>query len=65
MLSDGERGDVYQLRIPDAYRAEARRRPWGAGRIEAGHPVFHGRELGPDALDHYSEVKNVYYATEG
>ncbi len=22
-----------------------------------------GRELGPDALDHYSEVKNVYYAT--
>jgi betaine-aldehyde dehydrogenase len=25
----------------------------------------YGRELGPDALDHYSEVKNVYYATEG
>jgi acyl-CoA reductase-like NAD-dependent aldehyde dehydrogenase len=24
----------------------------------------YGRELGPDALDHYSEVKNVYYATE-
>jgi acyl-CoA reductase-like NAD-dependent aldehyde dehydrogenase len=24
-----------------------------------------GRELGPDALDAYSEVKNVYYATEG
>jgi len=24
-----------------------------------------GRELGPNALDHYSEVKNVYYATEG
>jgi acyl-CoA reductase-like NAD-dependent aldehyde dehydrogenase len=23
-----------------------------------------GRELGPNALDHYSEVKNVYYATE-
>ena len=23
-----------------------------------------GRELGPDALDAYSEVKNVYYATE-
>jgi acyl-CoA reductase-like NAD-dependent aldehyde dehydrogenase len=22
-----------------------------------------GRELGPNALDHYSEVKNVYYAT--
>jgi acyl-CoA reductase-like NAD-dependent aldehyde dehydrogenase len=25
----------------------------------------YGRELGPDALDHYSELKNVYYATEG
>jgi acyl-CoA reductase-like NAD-dependent aldehyde dehydrogenase len=24
-----------------------------------------GRELGPDALDAYSEVKNVYFATEG
>jgi acyl-CoA reductase-like NAD-dependent aldehyde dehydrogenase len=23
-----------------------------------------GRELGPDALDHYTEVKNVYMATE-
>jgi acyl-CoA reductase-like NAD-dependent aldehyde dehydrogenase len=23
-----------------------------------------GRELGPDALDHYTDVKNVYYATE-
>jgi acyl-CoA reductase-like NAD-dependent aldehyde dehydrogenase len=22
-----------------------------------------GRELGPDALDHYTELKNVYYAT--
>jgi acyl-CoA reductase-like NAD-dependent aldehyde dehydrogenase len=22
-----------------------------------------GRELGPDALDAYTEVKNVYYAT--
>jgi betaine-aldehyde dehydrogenase len=24
-----------------------------------------GRELGPDALDHYTDVKNVYYATGG
>jgi betaine-aldehyde dehydrogenase len=24
-----------------------------------------GRELGPDALAHYTDVKNVYYATEG
>ena len=23
-----------------------------------------GRELGPDAVDAYTEVKNVYYATE-
>jgi acyl-CoA reductase-like NAD-dependent aldehyde dehydrogenase len=25
----------------------------------------YGRELGPDALHHYTEVKNVYYATGG
>jgi betaine-aldehyde dehydrogenase len=24
-----------------------------------------GRELGPHALEHYTELKNVYYATEG
>ncbi|MDQ3573006.1 MAG: aldehyde dehydrogenase family protein [Actinomycetota bacterium] len=24
-----------------------------------------GRELGPDALDHYTEVKNVFYADDG
>ena len=24
-----------------------------------------GRELGPDAVEHYTELKNVYYATEG
>ncbi len=24
-----------------------------------------GRELGPDALEHYTELKNVFYATEG
>jgi betaine-aldehyde dehydrogenase len=24
-----------------------------------------GRELGPDALEHYTEVKNVFYAVEG
>jgi betaine-aldehyde dehydrogenase len=24
-----------------------------------------GRELGPDALDYYTEVKNIYFATEG
>ena len=23
----------------------------------------YGRELGPDALAHYTELKNVYYAT--
>jgi hypothetical protein len=23
-----------------------------------------GRELGPDALDAYTEVKNVFYATD-
>jgi betaine-aldehyde dehydrogenase len=25
----------------------------------------YGRELGPHALDHYTEVKNVYFSTEG
>ena len=25
----------------------------------------YGRELGPHALDHYTEVKSVYYATGG
>ena len=35
------------------------RRPFG-GFKQSGV----GRELGPDALDHYTEVKNVYYATE-
>ena len=24
-----------------------------------------GRELGPDALEAYTELKNVYYATDG
>jgi betaine-aldehyde dehydrogenase len=24
-----------------------------------------GRELGPHALDHYTEVKTVFYSTEG
>ena len=23
-----------------------------------------GRELGPDALEHYTELKNVFYATD-
>jgi betaine-aldehyde dehydrogenase len=25
----------------------------------------YGRELGPDAVEHYTETKNVFYATEG
>ncbi|GAA2627451.1 hypothetical protein GCM10010411_75720 [Actinomadura fulvescens] len=37
--------DVYALRIPDAYRAQATRYVWQAGRIETGHPAF--LELGP------------------
>jgi betaine-aldehyde dehydrogenase len=24
-----------------------------------------GRELGPDAAEHFTETKNVFYATEG
>ena len=35
------------------------RRPFG-GFKQSGI----GRELGPDALEHYTEVKNVYFKTE-
>jgi hypothetical protein len=40
----GERGDLYELRIPDAVAETARWRSWRAGRIAAIHPVF--RALG-------------------
>ncbi|MFG2004127.1 hypothetical protein ACGFNU_33705 [Spirillospora sp. NPDC048911] len=37
--------DVYALRVPNAYRDQATRYVWQAGRIETGHPAF--LELGP------------------
>lgn len=37
--------DVYALRVPHAYRDQATRYVWEAGRIETGHPAF--LELGP------------------
>lgn len=36
----GERGDLYELRIPDAVAETARWRSWKAGRIAAIHPAF-------------------------
>ena len=40
----GERGDLYELRVPDAVAETARWRSWRAGRIAAIHPAF--RALG-------------------
>lgn len=41
----GERGDLYELRIPDGALEVAAWRSWRAGRIDAIHPAF--RALGP------------------
>jgi acyl-CoA reductase-like NAD-dependent aldehyde dehydrogenase len=40
---------------------------WPAWRARCGgfEQSGYGRELGPHALDAYSEVKSVFYATEG
>ncbi|MFC0862327.1 hypothetical protein ACFHYQ_08460 [Sphaerimonospora cavernae] len=46
---EGVRADVYQLRVPEAYRKDAAWRRWRAGLIEGIHPAFW--ELsGPSAL---------------
>jgi hypothetical protein len=37
----GERGDLYELRIPDAHREAAEALPWRRGRLTGLHPVFH------------------------
>ena len=55
--TEGERADLYRLRVPDGYRLVARRRPWRAGRIEAGHPAF--LELGPTAALMYEMLSDV------
>ena len=52
---DRRRRDLDQLE----HLGAVSRRPFG-GFKQSGV----GRELGPDALDAYTEVKNVYYATE-
>lgn len=54
--TEGERADLYRLRIPEGYRAVARCRPWRAGRIEAGHPVW--LELGPMAALMYEALSD-------
>ena len=52
---DRDRGHLDQLE----HLGHGSRRPFG-GFKQSGV----GRELGPSALEHYTEVKNVYYATE-
>ncbi len=49
LVEDGRglAGDLYQLRIPDAYQERAHTQAWRPGRIEALHPVF--RVLGVPA----------------
>lgn len=50
----GVRADVYELVIPDAIAAEAARRTWRPGRIEAIHPAF--RVLGRPAAFLYEAL---------
>ncbi len=49
LLEDGRglAGDLYELRIPDAYQERAHTQAWRPGRIEALHPAF--RVLGVPA----------------
>jgi hypothetical protein len=51
--------DVYALRVPDAYRADAARQHPMAGRIETGHPVWLAAELGPVAALLYEALSAV------
>lgn len=50
----GDRGDLYELRLPDAHRDEAEALPWRAGRLAGLHPVFH--QLGVPAAHLYEAV---------
>ncbi|WP_019635084.1 hypothetical protein, partial [Actinomadura atramentaria] len=51
--------DVYMLRVPDAYRADAARAAPAAGRIETGHPAWLADELGPVAALLYEGLTAV------
>ena len=53
----GERGDLYELRIPDAHRQQAESLPWRAGRLTGLHPVFH--ELGVPAAHLYQAITDT------
>jgi hypothetical protein len=53
----GERGDLYELRVPDAYRDDAESLPWRAGRLSGLHPVFH--QLGVPAAHLYEAIGAV------
>ena len=50
----GERGDLYELRIPDSHRKQAEALPWRRGRLTGLHPVFH--ELGVPAAHLYDAI---------
>jgi len=57
LVAEGERADLYRLRVPDGYRFVVRHRPWRAGRIEVGYPVF--LELGPTAVLMYEALNDA------
>lgn len=50
----GERGDLYELRIPDSHREAAEATPWRPGRLTGLHPVFW--ELGVPAAHLYEAL---------
>lgn len=72
-LVEGDRGllgDLYELRIPESVDAQASRRSWRAGRIQALRPafrelglsaafVYEALELGPSAKTSFELVENT------
>ncbi|MGW0445390.1 hypothetical protein ACWDWV_08480 [Streptosporangium sandarakinum] len=55
--ASGRRADRYGLRVPDAYRSEARWIRWPAGPIDALHPALHA--LGPTVALVYEALNAV------
>lgn len=53
----GERGDLYELRVPDALSDQAETIPWRSGRLSGLHPVY--RELGVPAAHLYDAIGEV------
>lgn len=63
----GRRGDLYELRIPDAHRETARWRPWQSGRLGGMHPVWRAVGAIPgmvyEFLDAQQPVSSIDLAT--